>query len=526
MRVATAREMADIDRGTIAAGVPGAELMERAGGGITRAALALFPGLVPPARVALCCGRGNNGGDGLVMARHFAQRGFAVDVLLLAPPAELTPDARLNHDRLPPAVRVEVCRPEAWAERWRALCDGAGLAVDAVFGTGAVPPIAPPHAALLAAFAAVRAPVLAVDIPSGVAGDTGLADPVAVRAAATVTVGLPKLGLLLPPGRDHVGRLVVVDIGFDAGRVRAGTADRHWLAPAEYAALLPPRRSDTHKYRCGSVLVVAGSRAFGGAAALAGLGALRSGAGLVAVAAPELLEGSLRALLPEALLLPLPVTPAGTVAPVDADLSARLLARRDAVAIGPGLGADPGTDRWIVDFLGGLSLPVVVDADAFTAFGRLGVAPRTGGGEVVVTPHAGELAGVIGIPAAEVERRRLELAPELAARWGVTLLLKGSPALVATPDGALHFNPPGDDALAHGGTGDVLTGLIGGLLAQGLGAREAALLGAWLHGRAGEIAALPGSRRSVLAREVAAALPVAYAELEVRSGSRPPAGER
>ncbi|MHB8078925.1 MAG: NAD(P)H-hydrate dehydratase [Candidatus Krumholzibacteriia bacterium] len=526
MRVATAREMAAIDRGTIAAGVPGAELMERAGRGMTAAALALFPGLAPPAGVAICCGKGNNGGDGLVMARHFAQRGFAVSVLLLAPPDELTADARLNLDRLPPAVRVETGRPDRWAERWPALCDGAGLAVDAVFGTGVVPPIGPPHAALLAAFAAVRAPVLAVDIPSGVAGDSGQADPAAVRAAATVTVGLPKLGLLLPPGRDHVGRLEVIDIGFDAGRVRDGTADRHWLAPAEYAALLPPRRSDCHKYGCGTVLVVAGSRAYGGAAALAGLGALRSGAGLVTVAAPAPLETSLRFLLPEALLLPLPATPAGTAAPPDGELAARLLARCDAVAIGPGLGADPATDRWLVDFLGRLAQPAVVDADAFTAWGRLGTTPRTGGREVVVTPHAGELAAVLGVTAAEVGRRRLDLAPELAVRWGVTLLLKGSPALVATPDGALYLNPSGDDALAHGGTGDVLTGLIGGLLAQGLGAREAALLGAWLHGRAGAIAAAAGSRRSGLAREVAAALPAAYAELEGGAGRGPLAGAR
>jgi len=524
MRVATAREMAAIDRATIDGGVPGEELMERAGREIVRALLDLFPEIAPPAGVAICCGKGNNGGDGLVMARLLDNLGFAVRVLLLGLPEDLSPGARRNHDRLPPGVAVVSVPPEEWADRWRALCADCDLAVDAVFGTGITPPVGAAHAALFAAFAELPIPVLAVDVPSGVAGDSGRVDPIAVRADATVTVGLPKLGLLLPPGRDHVGELAVVDIGFDAGLVREHTADRHWLPPGELAALLPPRPTDGHKYRFGTVLVVAGSRAYGGAAALAGLGALRSGAGLVAVAAPAPLETALRATLPEALVTALPATPAGTIAPLGREEAERLLARRHAVAVGPGLGDDPSTDAWAVEFLAGLALPAVVDADALSACARLGREPRFGGREVVITPHAGELARLAGVRPADVERRRLELAPELARRWNAVLLLKGSPSVVATPDGALAINGSGHDALAHGGTGDVLTGLVGGLLAQGCPARDAAVLGAWLHGRAGEIAAAGRSRRAVLAREVADALPEAFADLE--AAAAPGRGDR
>ncbi len=527
MRVVTAREMAAIDRDTIAGGVPGPELMERAGREIVRALLDLFPELAPPAPIAICCGKGNNGGDGLVMARLLEGLGFEVSVLLLALPEDLSPDARINHDRLPPAVRVVVCPPEEWVERWTALSAEASLAVDAIFGTGVTPPVAEPYASLLGAFGASGKPVLAVDIPSGVSGDTGRVDPVAVRADATVTVGLPKLGLLLSPGREHVGRLAVVDIGFADEIVARHAPDRHHLAREDYAALLPHRPADTHKYLCGTLLVLAGSRAFGGAAVLTGLGALRSGAGLITVAVPECLETSARVALPEALIVPLPATAAGTLAPPPAPVLERLLERKHAVAVGPGCGDDPETDRWLADFVSRTNLPVVVDADGFSAFGRLGVAPAVGSAAAGVTPHAGELARVIGLKPAEVQKRRLDLAPELAARWGCVVLLKGSPTVIGSPDGAAVLNAAGHDALAHGGTGDVLTGLIGGLLAQGLGARDAAVLGAYLHGKAGESAAAYGSRRSVLAREVAEELGTAFGDLEwgpPRRGQAP--GER
>lgn len=518
MRVATSAGMAAIDRETIAGGVPGRELMERAGREMTWQLLREFPALAPPARVGVVCGKGNNGGDGLVVARLLENLGFEVKVLLLAAAADLAPDARANLDRLPPGVEVDAAPPELWADRAADLCADADLVVDAVFGTGIALPLRPDHAALFAALNDGGAPIASLDLPSGVGGDDGAVDPVAVRADATITVGLPKLGLLLPPGRDHTGALSVVDIGFDDEACARHTGPRHWLLPADYAELLPPRSADTHKYAAGTVLVLAGSTRFGGAALLAALGALRSGAGLVTLALPREHAAAAASFVPEAPAVALPTGPRGGLLPVAGDDLAALLRRQRALALGPGLGDDPETDRFVVELLAASSLPAVVDADALSAFARLGLPPRRDAGPTVFTPHAGELARLAGLDPADLAARRLDLVPELAARWGVVLVAKGSPTLVAAPDGLLWFNPTGHDALAHGGTGDVLTGLIGGLLAQGCEALDAALLGCWLHGRAGELAAAEGSRRSVLAREVADRLPAAFAELEAAAG--------
>lgn len=515
MRVATAQEMARIDRETIAAGTPGLELMERAGRGMFLELVAGDEGLAPDARVAVCCGKGNNGGDGLVLARLLHEWGRTVTVMLPPEGTGLSPDARANLERLPadlPVVRPSLAER---VETWCGLQDDADVVIDAYFGTGVRPPLRPEDAALIGAFDPAFVEIVSLDVPSGVCGDDGRVDPVAVPAHRTLTVGLPKLGLLLPPGRDHAGRITVVDIGFPEEICDRHTRDVEWLDAYEAAGLRPARPSDTHKYAVGTALVLAGSRRYGGAALLAGLGALRSGAGLVSLALPDVHAPVALGFVPEALIVPLALGGGGGLAALpDADLDA-LLARQDAWAVGPGLSDDPDTDAWVIRALGRVETPVVADADALSAFARAGVAPRCAAAEAVLTPHAGELARLAGVPAAELAAGRLELVPALARRWGVTLVAKGSPTLVAGPDGALTINATGHDALAVGGTGDVLTGLIGGLLAQGLGAYRAAVLGCWLHGRAGELAAhAVGGRRGVLAREVADALPRADGELE------------
>ncbi len=514
MRVATAKQMAAIDRETIDGGVPGLELMERAGEQIAGAIRGLFPDLVPPARVLVVCGKGNNGGDGLVIARLLDGLGYAVSVLLLADAEQLSDDARANHARLPSAVTAVAAAKDAWAERIVELGRQADLVVDAVFGTGIKPPVQGAYEALFAALNRQPAPVVSVDIPSGVCGDTGAVEPVAVRAEATVTVGLPKAGLLLPPGRDHVGELAVVDIGFARDVCERHTKPWHYLRADEYRDLLPERSSTVHKYRCGRLLVIAGSRSYGGAAVLTGMGALRSGVGLVTMAVPQRLELPTRVGLPEALVAPLAETADGTIAPLTDPALAGLLEREHAVALGPGLGSDAATDQWAVAAATQLTVPLVVDADGLSAFGRLNTEPAFAASEVVLTPHPGELARLVEQTPAQLDRQRASVVGELAARWGVTLLLKGSPTVIGDPSGDVYFNPLGDDSLAHAGSGDVLTGLIGGLLAQGRSGRDAALLGAYLHALGGAIAASYGSRRSVLAREIAEGIGEAFSELE------------
>lgn len=546
MRVCTGRQMAAIDRSTIEAGVPALELMERAGRALTDQVLAFLAehagdghdhdhspahghacgpesgcggeeGCGEPAAaetVLVVCGKGNNGGDGLVVARLLHEQGVSVIVLLLAAPRVLAPEARRNFERLPDGVEVVSPPADHWPAVYRELAAEAAVVVDAALGTGIRLPLAPELAALFRTMNDAAVPTLAVDIPSGVSGDDGGVDSVAVAADLTVTIGLPKLGLLLPPGRDYAGQIEVVDIGFDPAVCDRLAGPWRWLERGDYLALLPPRPTSVHKGQCGRLLVVAGSRAYGGAAHLTALGGLRSGAGLVTLGAPAGLEVALRVALPEALIRPLAETPAGTIAPLGAAQVAALLAQADAVALGPGLGDDAGTDRWVCDLVQGLSAPLVLDADGLNALARCGVVPSFAGRPVVLTPHPGEFARLAGLPAAEVLEKRLELAAWAAGHWGAVVVLKGSPAVIGVPGEGAYLNSSGDDALARGGSGDVLTGLIGGLLAQGLCARDAALLGCYVHGLAGTAAAREMSSRGVLVREVAAAIGPQWLALE------------
>ncbi len=518
MRVATSGQMAAIDRDTIASGVPGLELMERAGREMTFALLDAFPDLDPPAGVAVLCGKGNNGGGGLVVARRLDELGFEVTVVMLAGPDDLSPDARANFDRLPVDVEIRTPDRSEWAEEVARLCVENDVLVDAVFGTGITPPLRRDHAELFAAVDRRVITVASLDMPSGVSGDDGTVDPVAVRADVTLTVGLPKLGLLLPPGRDHAGTVTVLDIGFPDEICAAHASDLDSPTADEIAALLPPRPGGLHKYSAGTALVTAGSDRYGGAALLAAHGALRSGAGLITLVLPDRHAPTALGYAPEALVRGLPEGDGGGMADPGSAGLADLLGRQAAWGIGPGLGDDPATAAWVVAALQRTALPVVVDADALRAFGRTGSELRFGAERAILTPHAGELADLCGVGVTEAVVDRFDLASQLAGRTGAVVVAKGAPTLVAGPDGERVLNPTGHDALAHGGTGDVLTGLLTGLLAQGLDALDAAVLGCWLHGRAGELCADDGTRRSVLAREVADRLPDAFAELEWLSG--------
>lgn len=543
MRVCTSRQMAAIDRRTIDDGVPALELMERAGQALTGHVLEFLAehagdghgheggcghgecghhheappdgdGAQAAGVVLIVCGKGNNGGDGLVVARLLHEQGVPAVVLLLAGPKTLAAESRRNLERLPAEVEVVAPPPDAWAQVYEELAGEAAVTVDAVLGTGVRPPLAPELAALFRAMNDAAVPTLAVDIPSGVNGDDGAASPVAVAADVTVTIGLPKLGLLLPPGRDYAGTIEVADIGFAPAVSEALAGPWHWLDRGEYLMLLPPRPTSVHKGQCGALCVVAGSRDYGGAAHLTGLGALRSGAGMVAVAAPAGIETALRVALPEALVRPLSETAAGTIAPQADVVVAHLLAKADALAVGPGLGDHAQTDAWIRELVRGSDLPLVLDADGLNALARGGVEPSFAGRQVVLTPHPAEFARLARLTTAEVVARRLELAASAADRWGAVVVLKGSPAMIGVPGEGVYLNASGDDALARGGAGDILTGLIGGLLAQGLTARDAALLGCYVHGLAGAAAAREMSSRGVLVREIAAAIGPQWLALE------------
>jgi len=472
-------EVAELDERTQTRGIAADALMEAAGREVADAALRLLGGAYGR-RAVVVCGKGNNGGDGLVAARHLDRAGVRTTVLLLDEGAR--EPAATNLRRLE-ATRVRR-RPFSSAAIEREL-DRADVAVDAIFGTGFRGAPEGASAVAIRALEALGVPVVAVDIPSGVNGATGAVDGEAVHADITVTFGAAKLGLVLYPGAAFSGVVEVEPIGFPGDLIRS---DVLLVEREDAAALLPSREPDTHKRETGYVVVVGGSRRMTGAVALAGRAAYRTGAGLVAIAVPErilpVVEGAVR----EAVFVDLPETDVGSIAGAS-DRFDEVLGQADALALGPGMTTDAATSGWIRGVVRSSEVPVVLDADGLNAFAGRADELADRKADLVLTPHAGEFARLAGVSAADLQSDRLRHVRELAARASATVLLKGSRTLIATPDGLVRINPTGGPALATGGTGDVLTGMIAGLLARGLEVADAATAAAFAHGIAGRIAA-------------------------------------
>ncbi|HEX9891191.1 MAG TPA: NAD(P)H-hydrate dehydratase [Actinomycetota bacterium] len=491
--VLTAAETQVLDRATEARGVSIATLMERAGVAVAREAVRAAGGAYGR-RAVVVCGKGNNGGDGLVAARILRGWGMAATAVVFDPPQAFREPAASNLGRL--GGEGVVAFGEQVLDRELSRAD---VAVDALFGSGFRGVAEGPHAAAITALNAAAAPTVAVDIPSGVEGDTGLVRGAAVIAVATVTFGTPKLGDVLYPGAAHAGHVLVADIGFPPELV---TSDVGLTEAADVRAMLPRRGLDAHKRRSGVVLVVAGSRTMTGAPVLVARGAYRAGAGLVRIAVPEGIVPVVQAMIPEATFLPLAEGPEGSVATGaldDVDLSAY-----GAVALGPGLSTDGSTTAFVRDLVRRSPAPVVVDADGVNAFaGRPGELAEASA-EVVLTPHTGEFARLFGMPVDEVLEDRVGLARKAAAETRAVTLLKGARTVIALPSGEVRINPTGSPSLAVGGTGDVLTGAVAALLARGLTGADAATAGAYVHGLSGE--ALP---EGAMASDVADVLPAA-----------------
>jgi hydroxyethylthiazole kinase-like uncharacterized protein yjeF len=510
MKLVTAAQMRELDRRAIQElGLPSLVLMENAGRTTYEILRRQFP--EPAGEVAVLAGRGNNGGDGYVVARYLAQDGLPVVVFLLGLPEQVKGDARVNLEILG-RLGVEVVEVETEADLNPVLhrLARAGLIVDALLGTGLDKPVAGLMAALIAKVSHLKAPVLAVDIPTGLSADTGEVLGVALKAQVTVTFGWPKLGQVLPPGRDYVGRLYQVNISIPP-ELAAQTPTE--LAEArEMRGLLPARPPYSHKGTFGHLLVLAGSAGKTGAAALASEGALRAGAGLVTLGIAQSLNDILEVKITEAMTLPLPEA-AGARALGRAALSPvrKFLSDRDALALGPGLGTHPETQELVRRLVGSLPHPMVVDADGVNALAAdLTALPAPG--LRILTPHPGEMARLVDASVPEVQADRLGLAWETARRLGVVLVLKGAQTLVAAPDGRLSLNVTGNPALASGGTGDVLTGLIGGYLAQGLAPYDAARLGVYLHGLAADFWAARYGPRGLTAGDLLDVFPEVVAE--------------
>ncbi len=509
MRVVTAAQIDELDRrATEECGIPAASLMETAGRRVAQVAEVLLraPG---GRRVLVLAGKGNNGGDGLVAARYLRSAGVDVRVLLASPEGDVSGEpARVQASAAKAGVTILSVAAAHLVEEMAQ----ADLIIDALFGTGFRGPVRGQAAALIEAANRSGKPIVAVDVPSGLQADTGQWEGPCIRATATVTMGLPKIGLLLYPGAEMAGTVYVADIGYPAPLREDASVPTHLVTSEMIRVLLPARRPDTHKGTYGRVLIVAGSMGFTGAAVLATLGALRTGAGLVVVGVPQSIYAIIASKVTEGMPTPLPDA-GGALAPEALGKVEELAAGADVIAIGPGLSRAPGVARVVDGLLTG-SHPLVIDADALNV-----LTDRTGALErvhapAVLTPHPGELGRLTGMSAAEIQRDRLMAARSAATKFRSVVVLKGARTVVATPEGEVFIVPTGNPGMATGGMGDVLTGAVAALIGQGVPPAQAAYAAAYLHGLAADLIAQDRGMVGMLASEVADQLPRAIQRVQ------------
>lgn len=512
MRLVTAEEMRQADSSAINEyGIPGIVLMENAGQAVVRQAEKML-GSLAGKKAAIFCGGGNNGGDGLVVARHLFNKGCEVRLYFLTDPEVFRGDALTNYDiitnmgiegfLLSEGNRLNVARMALWS---------SDIAIDAIFGTGLHDNVHDTALNVINMLNESNTPVIAVDIPSGLSSVTGQPLGGAVEADATVTFGYCKLGMTLPAARPYVGELVVADISLPA-QIEENLGPKRELIDEDFCRRwLSPRQAESYKGDYGHVGIMAGSKEMPGAAILAARGAMKMGAGKVTAALPSAVRSAFTAQLPEAMLLDVSDNEIGGMAMENLDKLGDFAA--DTWLIGPGLGRDEQTMEVVREFIGKLNKPAVIDADAlFAVCGYLRLLKKA---EVplVITPHPGEMAKLLGVSIADVQSNRVAVAEGFAKQTDVVVVLKGAGTVIATPEGLIFINNTGNPGMATGGSGDVLAGMIATLMAQGMPPAVAAACAVWIHGKAGDIAAENGET-SLMAGDIANSVPAVLKSID------------
>jgi ADP-dependent NAD(P)H-hydrate dehydratase / NAD(P)H-hydrate epimerase len=517
MKIVSAAEMREIDRATSEHfGVPSLTLMENAGTAVARFILSDYPQVQ---RVSAICGKGNNGGDGFVVARKLMEASRTVRVLLLCSPEELRADAAAMFQKLsvPPLVVREVGDLDN-ADVAEALA--ADLIVDAVLGTGFRPPMSALYAAAIRRMNDCPAPVVAVDIPSGADPDSpAQSKTLMARADAIVTFTAPRPAHVLAELTS--GPTVIAPIGSPSEAI-VSALGLHLSTPADFAPLLAPRERNANKGSYGHVLVIGGSLGKAGAAAMAGFSALRVGAGLSTVATPRSVLALVAGFHPELMTEPLEETEAGTISlkALRTDRMDLLVERKTVLAVGPGISRNPETVEFVRRITSGYDTPMVLDADALNAFESAADDLTGGGRSLVITPHPGEMARLLGVSVAEVQANRVEVARSFARAHELIVVLKGHRTLIASPGGAIWVNPTGNPGMATGGTGDVLTGMVAGLIAQHPErVLQAVALAVYLHGLSGDLATAAMGENSLVATDLVRFLPEAFAQARMARDS-------
>ena len=517
MEIATAAQMRAIDDETIRdIGIPGPVLMESAGMSVVAALKGRFKSLETK-QVVVLCGRGNNGGDGFVVSRRLNLMGAPVRTILLGTPDQAKGDAKLNLEILSRlGIPVETAPDAESFKGFSDLIFSSDIIVDAILGTGLSRGVSGYLGDVIEVVNSVPAFVISVDIPSGLSSDTPKILGSVIRASCTVTFGLPKISQILYPAAEYVGDLIVSDIGIPPSVIQSKGITTFRLDADELAPSAFLRNPDTHKGTFGHVLIIGGSTGKTGAVALAAEAAMRAGAGLCSAAIPASLNEILETKLTEAMTIPLSEEAPGAVGPaaIDSVLSAISELNVRAIAIGVGIGVAPETIEFVLKLLPRIAgIPIVLDADGLNA-----VATRVSGlddlkSPIILTPHPKEFSRLSGLEVKQILEDRLATSRMFSHDHNAFLVLKGARSIIAAPDGTAFINMTGNSGMASGGTGDVLTGIIAALAAQGLAPLEAAKLGTYVHGLAGDIAAESVGETSLIASDLVRFLPNAIGEI-------------
>jgi hydroxyethylthiazole kinase-like uncharacterized protein yjeF len=493
--------------------IPGIVLMENAGREVAQAVKRAWEtaDYTCNPSVALFCAKGNNGGDGFVAARHLVNFGFDVAVFLLANPDDIKGDSAINFNIIRNmGLNIKVIENDEDMAEAAHYCKGAFAIVDALFGTGLRGEIKGIAQKAIELINSLNTYVLAVDIPSGISGENGKVLGTAVKAKETITMQLPKTGLLLYPGASYVGKLTIADIGIDKRMLRDFKPDAELTERHQVANFFKTYSPDTHKGTFGKLLILAGSQGMTGAASLSSLSAIRSGAGLVTLGIPKSLNEIMEVKLTEVMTKPLPETKNRSFSLNALDKALEFASKCDAIAIGPGISADKETQEFTRKFIVNCDIPIVIDADGLNAIAEDVEVLKKAGGPVVITPHPGEMARLLSTTTTQVQRDRLNIAKSASEKLMCTVLLKGARTLIATPDGKLWINPTGNPGMSTGGSGDVLTGMISAFLARGMSCENAAVAGAYIHGMAGDLAAYEKGETSMIASDIIDFIPKAF----------------
>lgn len=505
MRIVKAEEMKAIDtRVAKEFGIQTSILMENAGRGVAEVIEEHFK--PDNLRAAVIAGKGNNGGDGFVTARWLSNKGSKVKVFLLGDPKELKGDARINYNiLLKSGIPVVSIREKEGLKELRKGLKDCDVAVDAIFGTGFK---AAPTELVLEAIRLLNefeGMIFSIDVPSCLPTDGGGVSHEAVKADVTVTMAFLKPCHLVYPAREYCGDVRVVDIGIPK-KLLEKEGKLFLNEFGEVKNFLPSRPAHGHKGTFGKVFCIAGSKGMTGAAVLTSLAALKAGAGLSYIGYPEGLSTIIESKLTEVVKKPLPGDT--HLIPESMDFALEFSTQVDALALGPGISTHEETKKFVKGFLRRIQKPLVLDADGINCIADEPQILERLKGFCIITPHPGELARMIGISANEIDERRIDIASECAQKWGCIVVLKGAPTIIATPSTS-YVNSTGNSGLASGGTGDVLTGMIAGFIAQGVPLLEAARLGVFLHGLAGDMAAKKLTEYSLIAGDLLPYIPEA-----------------